>query len=171
MLGLALLPPAIASWTSDGADDSLKDHNDVVSVTLFTAHTLPLILRFSLALDPVVSLVEIAPDKPITVHETSVYELHFDGDGDLWTASADGDVTCLAREKNWQVEMRIKTDGGWVRGVAVDDEGGWVVSVGRDEEVRVWERGVGLLSPSLVSLVLSLPTPTQPNKERGPAWN
>ncbi|MCJ1462344.1 hypothetical protein MMC07_000944 [Pseudocyphellaria aurata] len=139
VLGFALSRPAI----SDGADDSLKDkdHKNAESVTLFTAHTLPSILRFSLALDPVASLAQIAPDKPIMVHETSVYGLHFDTDGDLWTASADGDVTCLAREKDWQVEMRIQTNGGWVRGVAVDEEGGWVVSVGRDEEVRVWERG------------------------------
>lgn len=152
VLGLAIPPPNIVPWTTGGADDIQKPHNDAVSITLFTAHTLPSIRRFSLTLDPTASLAEIAPDKPITVHETSVYGLHFDDDGDLWTASADGDVTCLAREKDWQVaEMRIKTGGGWVRGVAVDDAGGWVISVGRDEEVRVWDRGVCLSHPLFFS--------------------
>lgn len=142
VLGLAISPPTIVPRTSGDADDSQKEHIDAVPITLFTAHTLPSILRFSLTLDPAASLAEIAPNKPITVHETSVYGLHFDDDGDLWTASADGDVACLAREKDWQVEMRIKVGGGWVRGVTVDDKGGWVISVGRDEEVRVWDRGV-----------------------------
>lgn len=144
VLGLAIPPPNIVPWT----DESQKDHNDAAPITLFTIHTLPSIRRFSLTLHPTASLVEIAPDKPIMVHETSVYGIHFDGDGDLWTASADGDVTCLAREKDWQVvEMRIKVGGGWVRGVAVDHEGGWVISVGRDEEVRVWDRGVSFPAP------------------------
>lgn len=161
VLALAISPPTMVPGTTGGADDSQKDHKDAVSLTLFTAHTLPSIRRFSLTLDPVASLTEIAPDKPITVHETSVYGLHFDDEGDLWTASADGDVTCVAREKDWQmVEMRIKAGKGWVRGVAVDDEGGWVITVGGDEEVRVWDRGVGFISPLRIFL-LPLPPPTQ----------
>lgn len=138
MLGLAIAP---ATTADDG------DRQDATSITLFTAHALPAIRRFSLTLEPAASLVEIAPDAPIAVHATSVYGLHFDGDGDLWTASADGDVACLAREQGWRAAgMRIAAAGagGWVRGVAVDDEGGWVVSVGRDEEVRVWDRGVSV---------------------------
>lgn len=157
MLGLAIPPPNIVPWTTDGTDGSQKDHNDAAPITLFTIHTLPSIRRFSLTLNPTASLAEIAPDKPIMVHETSVYGIHFDGDGDLWTASADGDVTCLAREKDWQaVEMRIKVGGGWVRGVAVDDEGGWVISVGRDEEVRIWDREVSFPAPIFC---LALPPP------------
>lgn len=163
VLELAIPRPIADPWTTGGADDSHRDANDMTPVTLFTAHTLPSIRRFSLTLDPATSLVEIAPDKPITVHETSVYGLHFDGDGDLWTASADGDVTCLAREKDWQVvEMRINTGGGWVRGVAVDDEGGWVISVGRDEEVRVWDREVGF---SLSTFYFLLPFPPTPKSK------
>lgn len=169
VLGLAIAPPTIvAPWTADGgvgagagAGNSQNDRKDAASITLFTAHALPAIRRFSLTLDPAASLAEIAPDKPITVHETSVYGLHFDDDGDLWTASADGDVTCLAREKDWQVvEMRIKAGGGWVRGVAVDDEGGWVISVGRDEEVRVWDRGVSSFQWFLLLKFFHFPLPS-----------
>lgn len=136
VLALALLPPP--SYL-DAADDEDND-NDTSSITVFTANTLPFIRRFALSSHPP-ALSEISPDSPLTVHETSVYALHFDADGDLWTASADGDVTCLARDKNWDVEMRIRT-GGWARGVAVDEQGGWVVSGGRDEELRIWDRGV-----------------------------
>lgn len=119
-------------------------------VSIFTANTLPPIRRFSIkgSSQPLnLTLEEISPHSPITVHETSVYALEFDGDGDLWTGSADGDVTRLDRDKDWAVGMRIKT-GRCVRGVAVDNEGGWIVSVGRDEEVRIWDRETGKLHHS-----------------------
>lgn len=119
-------------------------------VTIFTANTLPSIRRFSIkgSIEPIsLTLEEVSPQDPITVHETSVYALDFDGDGDLWTGSADGDVTRLERDNDWAVGLRIKT-GGCVRGVAVDDEGGWIVSVGRDEEVRIWDRETGELHHS-----------------------
>ncbi len=129
VLGLAITPTA--------------HENNNEPLTIFTANTLPPIRRFSLSQYPP-TLTEISPQNPITVHQTSVYGLCFDSDGKLWTASADGDITCLAPEKNWAEEMRIKTTG-CVRGVAVDEEGVWVVSVGRDEEVRVWNKETGEL--------------------------
>lgn len=119
-------------------------------VTIFTANTLPSIRRFSIngTSQPLsLTLKEISPHSPICVHETSVYALDFDGDGDLWTGSADGDVTRLDQDKDWAIGLRIKT-GSCVRGVAVDNEGGWIVSVGRDEEVRIWDRETGELHHS-----------------------
>lgn len=118
--------------------------------TIFTANTLPSIRRFSIkgSIEPIsLTLDEISPQNPITVHETSVYALDLDDDGDLWTGSADGDVTRLDRDKDWAVGLRIKTKG-CVRGVAVDNEGSWIVSVGRDEEVHIWDRETGELHHS-----------------------
>lgn len=133
-LGLAILPQLPANGP----------------ITIFTANTLPSIRRFSIkgTSQPLsLKLEEILPQNPITVHETSVYTLNFDDDGDLWTGSADGDVTRLDRDKDWAAGLRIKT-GGCVRGVAVDNEGNWIISVGRDEEVRIWDRETGELHHS-----------------------
>ena len=87
---------------------------------------------------------ETDADNSILQHETSVYNLHFDADDDLWTASADGSVKCLSRERGWQADITL-VHGDYVRAVAVDERGGWVVSVGRDEDVTVWERASGKL--------------------------
>lgn len=109
--------------------------------TLFGAGSVGEIRRFGFMGE---KIEEIEPEKPIQVHETSIYKLLFDADGDLWTASADGDVVCIGREKGWAEEMRIKT-GGWARGVGIDEIGGWVLSGGRDEDVKVWERATAKL--------------------------
>lgn len=109
--------------------------------TIFSAGSVGEIRRFVITPN---KAEEIDTEKPIQVHETSVYQLRFDEDGDLWTASADGDVVCLGREKGWAEEMRIKT-GGWTRAVGIDEVGGLVVSGGRDEDVKLWERGTGKL--------------------------
>ena len=87
---------------------------------------------------------ETATDKPILQHETSVYALHFDAYDDLWTASADGSVKCLNRERGWRADTTL-AHGDYVRAVAVDERGGWVVSAGRDEDVKVWDRASGKL--------------------------
>ena len=87
---------------------------------------------------------EIETDKPVLQHETSVYRLHFDADNDLWTASADGSVKCLIRERGWQADTTL-LHGDYVRAVAVDERGGWVVSAGRDEDVKIWDRASGML--------------------------
>ena len=108
---------------------------------LFCAGSVGEIRRFAITEE---KIEEIEAEKAIQVHETSIYQLLFDADGDLWTASADGDIVCLGREKGWGEEMRILT-GGWARGVAIDEIGGWVLSGGRDEDVKVWERGTGKL--------------------------
>lgn len=125
---MAVLPPHFSSESGSTG-------------TVFSAGNVGEIRRFGLT-PPKVE--EIEPEKAIQVHETSIYQLLFDADGDLWTASADGDVVCLGREKGWAEEMRIKT-GGWTRAVGIDEVGGWVLSGGRDEEVKVWDRGTGKL--------------------------
>lgn len=83
---------------------------------------------------------------PIIEHETSVYKLFFDEDGDLWTASADKTAKCLARESNWKTNMTLEHPD-FVRDVAVHERSGYVVTACRDEEVRVWNRGVSFRTP------------------------
>ncbi|KAK5144481.1 hypothetical protein LTR32_003608, partial [Rachicladosporium monterosium] len=81
-------------------------------------------------------------ESPILAHETSVYKLCFDSEGDLWTASADGTAKHLVRERGWEVDTVLKHPD-FVRDVVVDDARGLVVTACRDEEVRVWEAGLG----------------------------
>jgi WD40 repeat protein len=77
-------------------------------------------------------------------HETSVYKLHFDEDGDLWTASADKTAKCLSRDDGWNVALTL-THPDFVRDVVTHDKYAWVVTACRDEEVRVWNRATGEL--------------------------
>lgn len=124
----------------DLALDPLTYDPSTEQVTIFSAGSVGEIRRWDIS---ITHATEIEKEKPIMVHETSVYKLLFDGDGDLWSASADGSVNCLGRErgKGWEVEMSVEV-GGWVRGVGVEDVGGWVVAGGRDERVGVWSIGV-----------------------------
>ncbi|KAL1955783.1 hypothetical protein VTO42DRAFT_8103 [Malbranchea cinnamomea] len=81
---------------------------------------------------------------PILEHETSVYKLFFDEDGDLWTASADRTAKCLSRDSEWKANLTLEHPD-FVRDVVVHERGGWVVTACRDEEVRVWNRATGEL--------------------------
>ncbi len=125
----------------DLALDPLTHDSDAEQATICSAGSVGEIRRWNIGL---AQAEEIEKEKPIKVHETSVYKLLFDGDGDLWSASADGSVKCLARErgKGWEVEMSMEV-GGWVRDVGLEEVGGWVVAGGRDEKAGVWNRGVG----------------------------
>lgn len=83
--------------------------------------------------------------RTIDEHETSVYRLVFDTDSDefdLWTASADGTVKCLARSRNFAADD-VYQHGDYVRAVAVTDQ--WVITAGRVEDVKVWDRATGKL--------------------------
>jgi WD40 repeat protein len=80
---------------------------------------------------------------PITAHDTTIYRLVFDGDGDLWTASADKTVKSLSREKAWTVEMEL-AHPDFVRDVVVNGVGGNVATACRDEEIRLWDIGVSV---------------------------
>lgn len=79
---------------------------------------------------------------PIVAHETSVYKLVFETDGDLWTASADKSAKHLVRENGWQVDTVLQHPD-FVRDVAVHDKYGLVITACRDEDVRVWNRATG----------------------------
>ncbi|KAF4187520.1 hypothetical protein CNMCM7927_003993 [Aspergillus lentulus] len=81
---------------------------------------------------------------PLLPHDTSVYKLFFDNDGDLWTASADKTAKCLVREDGWKANLTL-SHPDFVRDVVVYEQGGWVITACRDEEVRVWNRSTGQL--------------------------
>lgn len=79
--------------------------------------------------------------EPLLPHDTSVYKLFFDQDGDLWTASADKTAKCLVRADGWKANLTLEHPD-FVRDIVVYEVGGWVVTACRDEEVRVWNRAV-----------------------------
>jgi WD40 repeat protein len=110
------------------------------TVTVFSAGSDREIRRWSIGLT---SASETQPS-PIIAHETSIDALHFDSDGDLWTASADKTAKCLSRGREWEEDSKFEHPD-FVRDVAVDEDGGWLVSVCRDEEVRVWDKSSGKL--------------------------
>ena len=89
------------------------------------------------------SASEVQPS-PVIAHETSIDALHFDSDGDLWTASADKTAKCLSRGREWEEDSSFEHPD-FVRDVVVDEDGGWVITACRDEDVRVWEKGSGKL--------------------------
>ena len=122
--------------------DPVTYTSDASTVTIFSAGSDREIRRWQIGSD---SATEIHGTAPIIEHETSVYRLLFDADDDLWTASADGTVKCLARDRGWKTDT-ILTHPDFVRDVVVDERDGWIVTVCRDEEVRVWNRAVRSLA-------------------------
>ena len=116
---------------------------DGLSIVLFSAGSDRQIRRWRIS-DDLSYARETETDNCILQHETSVYSLHFDIDDDLWTASADGSVKCLSRERRWQADTML-VHGDYVRAVRVDERGGWAVSAGRDEDVKIWDRANGKL--------------------------
>nr|KMM67948.1 hypothetical protein CPAG_04281 [Coccidioides posadasii RMSCC 3488] len=109
-------------------------------ITVFSAGSDRTILPFSIPSSP----GSLAVSEPILEHETSVYRLFFDEDGDLWTASADKTVKCLTRESGWKSDL-ILEHPDFVRYVVVHEAGGWVITACRDEDVRIWNRATGEL--------------------------
>ncbi|KAI4927267.1 uncharacterized protein J4E92_006434 [Alternaria infectoria] len=110
------------------------------TATVFSAGSDREIRRWSIGLT---SASEVEPS-PIIAHETSIDALHFDSDGDLWTASADKTAKCLSRGREWAEDSTFEHPD-FVRDVAIDEDGGWLVSVCRDEELRVWDKSSGKL--------------------------
>ncbi|EGD91671.1 hypothetical protein H112_00777 [Trichophyton rubrum D6] len=90
------------------------------------------------------SLSDAVLSDPFKVHETSIYKIFFDEDGDLWTASADNIARCLTRQSGWKSETALEHPD-YVKDIVVDETRGWVVTACRDEEVRVWNRATGEL--------------------------
>lgn len=99
---------------------------------------------FSITLPQSTQLGSLKVSAPILAHETSVYKLHFDSDGDLWTASADKTVKRLVRDENWKVDTVLQHPD-FVRDVVTFDKYGLVVTACRDEDIRVWDRATGSL--------------------------
>jgi WD40 repeat protein len=115
-------------------------------VLLVSASSDPNIRRWRITRDRYEQLPEEHTDQPsaerstIQEHETSVYKLLFDTDGediDLFTASADGTAKCLSRVGKFTAED-VYEHGDYVRAVVVSDH--WVITGGRDENVKVWDR-------------------------------
>ena len=111
------------------------------SFVLFSASSDPEIRRWHISTDRAFEL-PASTDNPILAHETSVYKLHFDSDGDLWTASADKTAKHLVRSREWEADTAL-VHPDFVRDVVVNEELGVVVTACRDEEVRVWDAGSG----------------------------
>jgi WD40 repeat protein len=116
-------------------------------------HIPPNIVLYSAASDREICRFAVPPtsedlglSEPLIVHETSVYRLYFDSDGDLWTASADKTAKCLSREDGWKPNLVLEHPD-FVRDVVVYEQGGWVITACRDEEIRVWNKAVCFFKP------------------------
>lgn len=81
---------------------------------------------------------------PIIQHETSVYKIEFDDDGDMWTASADKTAKRLVRDNNFVADTTL-VHPDFVRDIVVSSQAGLAVTACRDEEIRVWNTGTGQL--------------------------
>ena len=123
--------------------DTESEENGKGELIIFSASSLGEIRRWAIKKD-LSAATEIESDKPITQHETSVYKLSFDLDGDLWTASADNTIHCLSRHHAFTPSLTLQ-HSDYVRSVAIDEVGGYVISAGRDEDVKVWDKGSGEL--------------------------
>lgn len=77
---------------------------------------------------------------PIIQHDTSVYKLEFDDDGDLWTASADKSAKRLVRENNFTADTTL-AHPDFVRDIVIHGPSSLAVTACRDEEIRVWNTG------------------------------
>ncbi|KAK2832022.1 hypothetical protein FQN49_006931 [Arthroderma sp. PD_2] len=109
-------------------------------LTIFSASSGQGIQSFSIT----PSLGDTVLSDPFKVHETSIYKIFFDEDGDLWTASADNIARCLTRESGWKSETALEHPD-YVKDIVVDEARGWVITACRDEEVRLWDRATGEL--------------------------
>ncbi|KAK3670937.1 hypothetical protein LTR78_009215 [Recurvomyces mirabilis] len=111
------------------------------SFILFTASSDREIRRWHISWDAAKETSE-SLEKPILAHETSVYKLRFDIEGDLWTASADKTAKHLVRSRDWGADTVLQHPD-FVRDVVVSETTGLVATACRDEEVRVWDLSSG----------------------------
>jgi WD40 repeat protein len=111
------------------------------SFVLFSASSDREIRRWHIGADKAFELPE-SLDQPVLAHETSVYKLCFDSDGDLWTASADKTAKHLVRSREWEADTTL-VHPDFVRDVVVNEQLGMVITACRDEEVRVWDASSG----------------------------
>ena len=78
---------------------------------------------------------------PIIAHDNSVYKLHFDNDGGLWTPSADKTAKRLVRENGW-VPDTILQHPDFVRDVVTHDKYGLIITAccGEESEFGIEEQ-------------------------------
>lgn len=82
--------------------------------------------------------------EPIIQHETSVYKLVFDNDGDLWTVSADKTAKRLVRENGFVADTTL-VHPDFVRDIVLYEPSSLAITACRDEEIRVWDTGTSQL--------------------------
>ena len=104
---------------------------------LFSASSDREIRRWHISLARAGELQE-SVEAPLRPHETSVWALRFDSDGDLWTASADKTAKHLVRSRGWEADAVLQ-HSDFVGDVLPFEDLGLVVTACRDEEVRVWD--------------------------------
>ncbi|EME47440.1 hypothetical protein DOTSEDRAFT_69382 [Dothistroma septosporum NZE10] len=132
-----------AKALQDFAVDPHDDARSSDSITLFSASSDREIRRWHISRTSAYELPE-SLEKPILAHDTSVYKLCFDSDGDLWTASADKTAKHLVRSRNWEADTTLEHPD-FVRDVVPFEDLGLVVTACRDEEVRVSDTSSGKL--------------------------
>lgn len=126
----------------------LKGIQDLVVDPLSYDTDLPELIVFSAGSDREIRRFDISAGSsdltnvdPLLAHDTSIYKLFFDGDGDLWTASADKSTKSLVRDDGWKANLVLQHPD-YVKDVVVYEQGGWAVTACRDEDIRVWNRSV-----------------------------
>lgn len=124
-----------ARGIQDLAIDPVSIESDGSKLVLFSAGSNREIRRFNIP----PHTGDLSDADALLAHETSVYKLFFDADGDLWTASADKTAKCLIRDNDWKPDLVLQHPD-FVRDVVVHDP--WVITACRDEEVRVWNKAV-----------------------------
>ncbi|KAL4809396.1 WD40-repeat-containing domain protein [Aspergillus unguis] len=120
--------------------DPLKLDPDSLEQTVFSAGSDREIRHFDISKGS----QDLTGTDAILAHDTNVYKLYFDQDGDLWTASADKTSKCLVRVDGWKPNLTL-SHPDYVRDIVVEERGGWVITACRDEEIRVWNRSTGKL--------------------------
>lgn len=100
---------------------------------------------YSFVLPPLADInASLQISAPIIQHETSVYKIEFDDDGDMWTASADKTAKRLVRENDFVADT-VLAHPDFVRDIVVYGQAGLAITACRDEEVRVWNTGTNQL--------------------------
>lgn len=130
---LATLRPNCRAIESIALDPLSPPHEPIIFFSTSQREifqvTLPSMAEFSSA--------NLKTSPPIIAHETSVYKIYFDDDGDLWTASADKTAKHLSRDNSWSCETTL-IHPDFVRDVIVHNKTKAVITACRDEEIRVW---------------------------------
>ena len=142
-------PPNTKLHTLRGQSRAITDLvidplSDEANPIIFVATSERDIYSITLSSSKPLSSKSVVVSEPIVAHETSVYKLCFDTEGDLWTASADRTAKHLVREDGWKADTTLPHPD-FVRDIVVYERGGWVITACRDEQVRVWNHSTGAL--------------------------